>query len=328
MARSRAADGDGVCFHNLGFQSKNEANSWLELHAPKNQFGFVVDFHTVMEHIHQQITGMDSLASLGKLFKLRLKTMSESVSMTSFEVQSPRFLTSSGAHSVVDSEASYFTHIVSYTKWQDPLEGYKKRWTSELNNFRASHSEMIQAHLSPSSQLYQLALASVTESTSWVLGFINYIDETYIQYSSGKFGSKKSWHITTKLATSLIREIGIPRRGAMNAFEAGDAHQINQVIFYAVLRSLDKMAVVVGQNYKDAPAVSTELVKFLSMNTSVEAVDRLVEQATEWKTTFGDMSRKVQGAANTSTTVGNKCDQLKNEIAELKKRLVKLEQKK
>ena len=313
LAKSKAADGEGVGFHNLGFQSRNEANAWLELHAPKNQFGFIVDFHTVMEHIHQQITGMDSLAALGKLYKLRLKTMSESVAMTSFEVQSPRFLTSSGAHSVVDSEASYFSHIVSYAKWNDPLEGYKKRWKSELNNFRASHSEMIQAHLAPSSQLYQLALASVTESTSWVLGFINYIDETYTQYSSGKFGIKKSWHITTKLSTALIKEIGIPRRGAMNSFEAGDAQQINQVIFYAVLRSLDKMTQVVGQNYKDAPSVSTELVKFLSMNTSVEAVDRLVEQSAEWKVSFGDMSRKVQGASTTSTTVGNKCDQLKKD---------------
>ena len=124
ITRSRAAEGDGVGFNNSGFQSRNEANAWLELHAPKNQFGFIVDFHTIMEHIHQQITSMDSLASLGKLYKLRLKTMSEIVAMTSFEVQSPRFLTSSGAHAVVDSEASYFSHIVSYAKWNDPLEGY------------------------------------------------------------------------------------------------------------------------------------------------------------------------------------------------------------
>ena len=186
---------------------------------------------------------------------------------------------------------------------------------------------MIHAHLPPSSQLYHLALASVIESTSWVLGFINYIDETYTQYASGKFGSKKSWHITTKLATALIREIGSPRRGAMNAFEAGDAQQINQVIFYAVLRSLDKMTLVVEQNYKDAPAVSTELVKFLSMNTSVEAVDRLVEQAAELKTSCADMARKVAAASNTSTTVGNKNNLLKEEVSDLKKRIVKLEQK-
>ena len=95
MSRSRASEGEGVAFHNLGFQSRSEANAWLELNAPKNQFGFIVDFHTIMEHIHQQITGNDSLASLGKLFKLKLRTMSESVAMTSFEVQSPRFLTAS-----------------------------------------------------------------------------------------------------------------------------------------------------------------------------------------------------------------------------------------
>ena len=38
MSRSKAAEGDGVGFHNLGFQSRDEANAWLELHAPKNQF--------------------------------------------------------------------------------------------------------------------------------------------------------------------------------------------------------------------------------------------------------------------------------------------------
>ena len=113
----------------------------------------------------------------------------------------------------------------------------------------------------------------------------------------------------------------------MNAFEAGDAQQINQVIFYAVLRSLDKMTLVVGQNYKDAPAVSTELVKFLSMNTSVEAVDRLVEQSADLKSSYADMARKVAAASNTSTTVGNNCNKLKEEVADLKKRIVKLEQK-
>ena len=78
------------------------------------------------------------------------------------------------------------------------------------------------------------------------------------------------------------------------------------------------MTVVVGQNYKDAPALSTELVKFLSMNTSVEAVDRLVEQSSELKTSYGDMARNIQGASITSTTVRNKCDKLKEEVVDLK----------
>ena len=49
------------------------------------------------------------------------------------------------------------------------------------------------------------------------------IDETYKQYSSEKISSKKSWHITTKLATALIHDVGLPRRGTINAFCAGKA---------------------------------------------------------------------------------------------------------
>ena len=288
-AKLKGADGVAVAFNNLGFTSRRESDAWLELNAPKDQFGFVVDFHTVMEHIHQQINGVDSLSSLGKLYKLKIKTMSEGVAMTSFETNSPRFLTLSGAHTVVDTEASYFSHIQSFAKWNDPLEGFKKRWKRELSVFRTAHAETLQTHLSPTSEVYFVALASLTESVAWVLGFINYIDETYSQYANGKFGVKKSWHITTKLATALINDIGTPRRGAMNSFKAGDGQHINQTIFYAVVRSLDKMALIQSQNYKGAPAVSTELVKFLSMNTSVEAVDKLIEQGAEFKTNFSDI---------------------------------------
>ena len=326
--RARIGEGDSVLFHNLGFKSKREADAWLIINAPKQEFGYLVDFHTVMEHINQQITGMDSLSSLGKLYKLKLRTISEGVAITSFENNNPRFLTSSGAHAVVDSESSYFTHIPTYLKWNDPLEGFKKRWKSELNIFRTSHLEFLQSHLASTSPMYQLAITSLTESVSWVLGFINYIDETYIQYASGKFGTKKSWHITTKLATALITDIALPRRGALNSFEAGEGQQINGAIFYAVLRSLDKMTQIVAQNYKDAPVVSTELVKFLSMNTSVEAVDKLIEQSATFKTSMEEMQRKLGTVVKDCGTVGNKVDSGKNELTAIKARILKLENKK
>ena len=75
--------------------------------------------------------------------------------------------------------------------------------------------------------------------------------------------------------------MGAPQRGVVNFFQAGAAQSINQIIFYSTLRSLDRMALILTKNYWDAPAVSTELVKFLSMNTSVEAVDKLVDQMRE-----------------------------------------------
>ena len=163
---------------------------------------------------------------------------------------------------VVHAESSYFSFIPMYAKWNNPLEGFEKRWRSELNNFRTSHLEFLQSHLNTTLPLYQVAISSLNESVIWVLGFVNYIDRTYVQSSSGKFGVKKSWHVMTKLATAPIRDIALPRRGALNSFEAGQGQQINSAIFYAVLRSLNKMTLILAQNYKDAPVVSTELVTF------------------------------------------------------------------
>ena len=116
MARSRQADGEAVAFFNLGFRSKKESDAWLTLNAPQDNFGYMVDFHMVMEHMHHQITGIDSLTSLGKLYKLKLSTISESLVMNSVETTDPRFLTASGARCVVNSESSYFSHITSFSQ--------------------------------------------------------------------------------------------------------------------------------------------------------------------------------------------------------------------
>ena len=117
--------GEGtVQFHNLGFHGKSDSDAYLELHSPGGGFGFVVDFHTLMEHIHHSITGVDALKQLQTVYKLKLTTISEALAVTSFEVPVPRFLSKSGAHMVIDNEASYFSQIPSYKKWNDPSSGY------------------------------------------------------------------------------------------------------------------------------------------------------------------------------------------------------------
>ena len=78
-----------VKFYNLGFLSKGKANAWLDLHAPNGDFGFVIDFHTLMEHIHHAITGVDSLKQLQNVYKFKLNTISELFAFTLFEVSTP-----------------------------------------------------------------------------------------------------------------------------------------------------------------------------------------------------------------------------------------------
>ncbi len=80
------------------------------------------------------------------------------------------------------------------------------------------------------------------------------------------------------------------------------------------------MSLIMSKHYRDAPAVSTELVKFLLMNTSVEAVNRLVDRGREFQITVSTMSKSVASVVKDCGTVGNTIDKLKSEIYELKKR--------
>ena len=79
--------------------------------------------------------------------------------------------------------------------------------------------------------MYTLATSSLSESIAWANGLISYIDVTYEEYLAGKFGAAKSWHVTTKLAMALINEVGKPREGALNSFEAGNGISMAKVIF-------------------------------------------------------------------------------------------------
>lgn len=66
---------------------------------------------------------------------------------------------------------------------------------------------------------------------------------------------------------ALITEIGKPREGKWN------------VIFLAVLKSLDVISDIAALTYRDSPVVLTELVKFLSLNIAFEAVYKLEKKS-------------------------------------------------
>ena len=100
---------------------------------------------------------------------------------------------------------------------------------------------------------------------------------------------------------------------------------MSKVVFHAVLKSLDTMSEIAELDYRDSPVVSTELVKFLYLNTSVEAVDRLESVTGELSDSVSDISKSFASQAKTIQSVGNKHDELKKTVEGMKKRLDKLE---
>ena len=140
----------------------------------------------------------------------------KAVAISLFEYTIPRFFCENGAHRVHTPKISFFSEIKSYNRWSDPLVGFKQRWKAELVEFKKSHLKTINDATYLNIVLRTMCKLSLTTTVGWSLGLIDFVDNTYKTYSKGMFGPQKAWHIASKLALCLIKEVSLPRIGAIN----------------------------------------------------------------------------------------------------------------
>jgi hypothetical protein len=262
---------------------------------------------------------------LEKLFKLKIKTLADGLAMKSFETKVPRYFSQSSVHKVVKHDASHFETIGTFEEWDTPISGFRSRLKEELQTFRAAHRENIDESLNRDSIGYAIATMALTESVSWLEGFIVFLDDYYRDLTKARFGSKKAWHVTTRLGRRMLLEIAVPRNGIQNSFQAGRNDQICQRIIWSVLKAHDIMARYKRHNYKDDPTVSSELVKFLAVNTGYEALDILTGKMASMETDVAAMKKDVAAAIKAASSAANKADEGKKVYDLLAKRVAKLE---
>ena len=63
---SAATNAEAIKFAGLGFTTSLEAAAWLDINAG-SEYGFLVDFYTVMEHVSYNVSSPDTLATMTKL---------------------------------------------------------------------------------------------------------------------------------------------------------------------------------------------------------------------------------------------------------------------
>jgi hypothetical protein len=326
MARITAdTDEQAVRFAGLGFRTSREANAWLVMHMPAHHCGLIVDVHTVMEHIQVQSFGQDSIKTLESLIKLKIKTMADGLAMTSFEQKMPRFFKKATSHKVIKDDASHFDTIASFDEWDAPGSGFRVQLKEELVTFRAAHLENIDVALERDSIAYAVATMALTESVSWIEGFVVFLDDYHRDLTKAKFGTKKAWHVATRLGKRILEEIAYPRNGVSNSFEAGNNEQVCQRILWAVLRTHDIMARYKRNGYKDDPTVSAELVKFMAVNTGFEALEVLSAKVKTMAAEVTEAKREAHAATKTAAAAANKADELKKAFDLVLKRVAKLE---
>jgi hypothetical protein len=280
-----------------------------------------------MEHVHYAISAEDTLKRLESIYKLKLHTIAQGLAASSFEHKVPKVFTKTSSYRVIKDDSSYFDAIPTYTNWDEKDNGWRDKLEEELVSFQTSMEDGIALQFGPGTPSYHLASLSVTRSVGWIRGLKDFIDEYYKELTRGKFGSKKAWHVTTRLAKRLLVEVAAPRVGVVQALHAGDLTQKARTIFWASLRSLDIMERIQKHQFKNDPLVSSELVKFLAINTGFEAIESLTKSVSDNKKSIERATKLSVSADKAAGAAANKADEGKRSLEAALKRIVKIEGK-
>jgi hypothetical protein len=85
----------------------------------RHQSCLIVDVHVGFEHIFHAINGMDTLAMMKKLYKIKVLCIADSITMTSFDTKTPKYFSKLQGHQVVMLDSSYFDTITFHSDLAD-----------------------------------------------------------------------------------------------------------------------------------------------------------------------------------------------------------------
>jgi hypothetical protein len=315
---------DAVKFCKLGFRRAEDAFAWMDVHQPDFSFGLIIDAHIVFEHVHMKLSNdQGSTTRLQGLKKLNMTNLNQGMAFTSFDHRAPRYFTDNLVLSRTKTDDSFFDKIKTYREWNKPSFGFRDRFKMELALYAQEHKQAVSDHplCSPGSALYNVASTSRTLAIAWIESFFLFIDDTYDELTVARFSSSKGWSLITRLALCILEDVSTPRNGVVNAFEIGDNSLICKRIFWAVIRSHDIMERYKHHSFKNDPAVSAEYVKFLVMNTGMDAIDALVKQNEALRIKVEALTGQVTIADSKSATASNAVAEQKKLILDLTKKV-------
>jgi hypothetical protein len=172
-----------------------------------------------------------------------------------------------------------------------------------------------------------MAKLALTASVAWIHGFITFIDTYYHELTKAKFGLAKAWHVTTRLAKRMLDDITAARQSVHGSFIAGNPVQVCQRVIWGVLKAHDIMADFKKHGYKHHPAIASELVKFLTINTSFELLKQMSLKVTTMERGISELKKSMAGALKVANTASNTSNLNKKSGNALQVRAAKLEKK-
>jgi hypothetical protein len=113
--------------------------------------------------------------------------------------------------------------------------------------------------------------------------------------------------------------------GVLKTFKASNMGQITKAVFWFTLWSLDVALKIKRIGFANHLLVSAELVKFLTVNSRVEAIEQLQTHVDTLETQLTEATKVAKAANKAATKACNKLDVTKTAHEALMKRVAKLE---
>jgi hypothetical protein len=76
--------------------------------------GLIVNMYMVFKHIHYAFKGIDTIATMEMLYKIKVTCIADSVAMTSFDTKMPKFFCKVQGPRVLQGDAFYLDLIISH----------------------------------------------------------------------------------------------------------------------------------------------------------------------------------------------------------------------
>jgi hypothetical protein len=98
--------------------------------------------------------------------------------------------------------------------------------------------------------------------------------------------------------------------------------------FWPIIRCLDIMNRYKICGFKDDPSIASEYVKFLAANSGTDLLDKVASKISIIEAELRELAEVTKGLGGSSSTIMNKIDENKRGLADLIKRVAKLESQK
>ena len=163
-----------------------------------------------------------------------------------------------------------------------------------------------------------MAKLSLALSVAFAKEIIAFFDESVEEFTLAKLSKEKAMHIGSSMKAAIIEFVAEPRSGGVASLKTvGDrAHITNsQLIFWVTLGSLDKMAAVTALEFKNHPKVSSALVKFLAVNTGMEAISCLEARVERIDIDVKESLKASKTAAANASTAKTLAEELQKRVS-------------